>query len=262
MAPPATIEEPDMTSMGSNIAEMDVSELPTEHLSSLAVIYMEQTFSHYGIWLSQAALELGSPSAAIIEHTVSKRYFPRIIDRLYPFILPPAPEKAKEFLSNLEREDLLLIIEALAKTWLTGDGLWFQTIENEFGMETAKKINDSSWSVFAPIEATRLKSFLNLAHEPGLIGLDAALKLRIYSCFNSHLSELDDDGALIFRMLACRVQSVRRQKGLEDYPCQSAGEAEYSGFASVIDPRIKTTCLMCPPQIVPDQGFCVWRFSI
>lgn len=251
-----------MNSMRSDIAGMDVSELPLNDLVDLAVIYAQQTYSHYGIWLSQAALELGAQKAAIVEHAVSKKYFPRIIDRLYPFIPDPRPKEAKECLSNMGREDLLLLIEAMAKTWLTGDGLWFQTIENQFGMDTAKKVNDSCWTVFAPIEATKLKSFLNMSHETGLIGLDAALKFRIYSSFNSHLSELDDDGALIFRMIACRVQTVRRQKGLEDYPCQSAGEAEYSLFASAIDPRIKTTCLMCPPQIAPDHGFCVWRFSI
>jgi hypothetical protein len=58
------------------------------------------------------------------------------------------------------------------------------------------------------------------------------------------------------------VQDARRRKGLEDYPCKSAGVVEYSSFAQAIDPRIRTECMACPPDDIPDGLFCAWKFSI
>ena len=60
----------------------------------------------------------------------------------------------------------------------------------------------------------------------------------------------------------CRVQSARKRKGLDDYPCKSGGLIEYTTFAESIDPRIKTECIGCPPDPHPDEWFCAWRFSI
>jgi hypothetical protein len=60
----------------------------------------------------------------------------------------------------------------------------------------------------------------------------------------------------------CRVQAARKNRGLADYPCKSAGIVEYSTFASQIDSRIKTTCVACPPDEHPVEWFCAWRFTI
>jgi hypothetical protein len=60
----------------------------------------------------------------------------------------------------------------------------------------------------------------------------------------------------------CRVQSARKRKGLDDYPCKSAGIIEYSTFAAAIDTRIKTECIGCPPDKHPDEWYCAWKFSI
>lgn len=245
-----------------DIMGLDVPDLPKEALEELAQMYLGQAFAHYGLWLSQVSSELGPERAVNMEAAVSSRYFPRIIDRLFPYLNQPTVKAPIELLSNMAREELQLLVEAIAKTWLTGDGLWFQIIEIEHGMEAAKKINDACWSIFSALEAAQIKSFLGLGDSGGLDALDAALKLRIYSSFNSHESERDEQGALIFRMTACRVQTVRKEKGLEEYPCESAGIAEHSGFASTIDRRIITQCLRRPPLIVPDEGFCTWRFSM
>jgi hypothetical protein len=60
----------------------------------------------------------------------------------------------------------------------------------------------------------------------------------------------------------CRVQYARTQKGLPDFPCKSVGIVEYSEFAKTIDPRIKTTCIACPPDSHPKEFYCSWKFEI
>jgi hypothetical protein len=157
---------------------------------------------------------------------------------------------------------LLLLIADIAKTWLTGDGLWFQAVEDSAGMDAAKEVNDNCWSHFAFMEAYKIRKHLGVGDRGGLEALNMALKLRIYSSINAHSASWDADGNLLFTMTECRVQSARRRKELEDYPCKTAGMIEYANFARGIDPRIRTDCVWCPPDRVPDEEFCTWRFSV
>ncbi len=63
-------------------------------------------------------------------------------------------------------------------------------------------------------------------------------------------------------MNECRVQSARKRKGLDDYPCKSAGLVEYAYFARSIDDRIQTECIGCPPDPHPEDWYCAWRFTL
>ncbi|HMA84637.1 MAG TPA: DUF6125 family protein, partial [Desulfosalsimonadaceae bacterium] len=68
--------------------------------------------------------------------------------------------------------------------------------------------------------------------------------------------------SFVFQMNDCRVQAARKRKGLEDYPCKTAGLVEYTYFARSIDDRIKTECIGCPPDPHPEEWYCAWRFYI
>jgi uncharacterized protein DUF6125 len=59
----------------------------------------------------------------------------------------------------------------------------------------------------------------------------------------------------------CPVQEARRSKGMADFPCNCVGIVEFETFAATIDPRIRTTCLHCPPETAPGQ-YCGWEFTI
>ncbi|MBU4462477.1 MAG: cytosolic protein, partial [Proteobacteria bacterium] len=73
-----------------------------------------------------------------------------------------------------------------------------------------------------------------------------------------------DEGpdSFIFQMNECRVQSARKRKGLDDYPCKSGGIVEYTYFAKAINPAISTECIGCPPDAHPDEWYCAWQFKI
>ena len=85
--------------------------------------------------------------------------------------------------------------------------------------------------------------------------------MEYYSSIDHAMRCNDGDDAFCCRMLECRVQIARNRKGLEDYPCKSAGIIEFTGFAKGIHPDIETTCLVCPPDDHPREFFCGWRFS-
>ena len=92
-------------------------------------------------------------------------------------------------------------------------------------------------------------------------GLEKALNFRLYARVNKQTTEKKGKD-LIFKMITCRVQDARKSKGLEEYPCKSAGLIEYGAFAKTIDARIKTECLACPPDEHPEEWACAWRFYI
>jgi hypothetical protein len=238
------------------------TDLTKEQLIKLIGMYLGEVLAHYGMWFAETSRRIGVNDALEMDSNNISKFFPSIGARLYPLFGIPVKDGLPVALLNMSREELLICIGEIAKTWLTGDGLWFQEVERSKGMAEAKLINDSCWSLFAKMEAHKIKRFLDLPGANGLDVLEAALKLRIYSVINAHSLKRDDNGDLIFTMTECRVQSARRRKDLDHYPCKSAGLVEYSDFAHAIDPRIKVECVWCPPDRVPETEFCSWRFSI
>ncbi|KUK51922.1 MAG: hypothetical protein XD78_2316 [Desulfotomaculum sp. 46_296] len=165
-------------------------------------------------------------------------------------------------LEQLSKKELIELVKDLSKRWLAHDGIWFQCIEKNYGLDEAVKIDGESWDRFSKIEAARIMRFLEITPNSGLPALMKALELRPYYFLNKQeIVELSEN-KMIFRMNTCRVQSTRRRKGMPEFPCKSVGILEYSGFAKTIDSRIKTRCLSCPPDNHPNEYVCMWEFTI
>jgi hypothetical protein len=165
------------------------------------------------------------------------------------------------WLADMERETLIRLIKALSFTWLAGDGVWFRAVEDNYDMYTSKRCNDTCWTRYSALEATMIKSFLQLPPQSGLDGLEQALNFRLYAHINEQTVERSG-GELILRMVKCLVQGTRKLKKLPDYPCKSAGIVEFPTFARMIDSRIRVECISCPPDEHPKEWSCAWRFYI
>jgi hypothetical protein len=224
----------------------------------LVIEAIRRSFIHYGLWFHNAVDRLGLETASELEAEVGDSWLKSLDQRLLKAL---GFNGLKGALEGLGQKRLEALIEVIPLSWLAQDGLWFQAIEAPFGMKTAKGLNDACMGVFSPYEALRIKRRLGLSQEPGLEGLKLALAHRLYSRINRFSVE-QADGAIVYRVQTCRVQEARRRKGLEDYPCKSAGMAEYPTFASMIDKRIKTACVACPPEPHPEDFWCAWRFEL
>jgi hypothetical protein len=245
-----------------NRKPIDITELPKEDLLHMVGIFLGDVLVHYGMWFTESVHEVGPEQALEFDSRILPRYAASVLQRFAPHFGIELENGIPRVLAEKSREELLLLIGDLAKTWVVGDGLWFQAVESSTGMERAKEINDVCWSHFAQMEAFKIRRYLGLDKNGGLHALEKAMRLRIYSSINAHASSWDADGSLLFSMTECRVQAARRRKQMEDYPCKSAGIVEYTLFARAIDPRIKTQCVWCPPDRVPDEAFCTWRFTM
>jgi len=160
----------------------------------------------------------------------------------------------------MENKDNL--ISDFAKLWLAHDGLWFQAVEDEFGMDAAIKLDGIAWGKFSPIEAGRILARLGKAPGGGIDLLEEALGQRLYAFINDQRVIEKTVKKLVFEMTGCRVQDARRRKGLQPFPCKDVGIIEYSTFAKAIDERIETRCLRCPPDEYDGQYWCRWEFAL
>jgi hypothetical protein len=160
------------------------------------------------------------------------------------------------------QEDVSQALTDAAKNWVAMDGLWFQAVEQAYGMDAALAMDRMVWEQFAVIEAQRIKERLALPEKGGLDALEIALNNRLVSLLNELEILRPEEKTLIVTLKTCRVQTARNRKGLPEFPCRSIGLVEFPVFARTIDPRIMTTCLSCPPETLPGTPYCSWKFTL
>ena len=161
-----------------------------------------------------------------------------------------------------EQEDVLQALTDAVKNWIAMDGLWFQAVEQAYGMDAALAIDRQVWEQFAVIEARRIKKQLFLPENGGLDALEIAFNNRLVSLLNKLEVLHPDEKTLIVTTKTCRVQAARERKGMPPFPCRSVGMVKFPVFARTIDARIVTTCLSCPPETLPGTPYCSWKFTL
>lgn len=228
----------------------------------LILDYMHRTMMHHAMWYAEVQHQLGREKAMEVMHEVCDLSYGIQLKRLSKILGFGVVEDLPGPLLELSDNELESLKEGVAVNWLANDGVWFQAVEKRYGMFDAKRCNDSCWAQFSPLEAWSAKRLLKLPENSGLEGLKQALQYRLYAAVNKQEIAGETDNSFEFRMLDCRVQSARRRRGLEDYPCKSAGIIEYRSFAETIDSRITTECIACPPDTLERNWFCGWKFTL
>jgi len=239
-----------------------IEDLDHEHTARFVLDMFHRIIFHYVLWFKEVEHQMGMERALDILQGASERSYAIQMKRLADVLGFEMQDGIPVPLLNMSKESLHKLIDKVALNWLANDGVWFQAVEFSNGMIDAKRCNDSCWAQFAPFEAWSIKRFLNLKKNPGLEGLKKALKFRIYARINTQSIVDEGPDSFAYQMVECRVQAARKRKGLDDYPCKSAGMVEYTYFARAIDSRISTECIGCPPDEHPEEWYCAWRFKI
>ncbi len=237
-------------------------DLSNDELAQYIINLFHRIVVHYSLWFTEVKHQVGMEKALAVLDEATDRGLKIQMNRLSKTLGFELKNGLPAALTNLSRESLLAFMDSVSANWLVNDGVWFQAVEFAHGMNDAKRCNDSAWAQFSPLEARSIKRFLNMPTHPGLEGLKKALGFRVYA--NINVQSIVDEGpdSFVFQMNDCRVQSARKRKGLDDYPCKSGGLVEYTYFARSIDDRITTECIGCPPDDHPEQWYCAWRFSL
>ncbi len=237
-------------------------DLSREQMARFIVDMFHRIAVHHGLWFLEVEHQMGMKKALEIMEVASGKSYDIQMKRLGKALGFEMKEGVPEPLLNMTKEALKDLMGDVAKNWLANDGVWFQSVEFARGMFDAKRCNDSCWVRYSPFEAWSIRRFLGLPEKAGLKGLKRALNFRMYASINKQSITDEGPNSFVFRMNECRVQTARKRKGLEDYPCKSVGVVEYPYFATAIDPRIKTECIGCPPDHHPEEWYCSWRFTL
>ncbi len=237
-------------------------DLSHEENARLVIDFIHRLMMHHAIWFSEVQQQFGQEKALTILGKTYRQSYDIQMKRVAKVLNFEMKDGIPAPLLDLSQGTLSALKEKVAANWLANDGVWFQSIEFSEGMGDAKQCNDACWARFSPFEAWSIKQFLDLKEDQGLDGLKRALQFRLYATINTQSITDETDSSFVLHMNDCRVQSARKRRGLDDYPCKSAGIVEYQTFAETIDPRIKTECIGCPPDDHPKEWFCAWRFYV
>ena len=237
-------------------------DLNHEDKARLVLDMFHRIIVHYGLWFAEIKHQMGMEKALEILGNASKKSYAYQMKRLSRVLGFKMKDDLPEPLLEMPAESVQELMDSVALNWLANDGIWFQAVEFTSCMNDAKRCNDSCWAHFSPFEAWSIKKFLSLPENSGLEGLKRALNFRLYSRVNTQSIIDQEPDSFVFQMNECRVQSARKLKGLDDYPCKSGGIVEYTYFARAVDSRITTECIGCPPDEHPDEWYCAWRFKI
>jgi len=240
----------------------ELEDLDREEILGLIQDAFRNIISHTGLWFRAAEEELGMDEALELDSAAWEVSFPIQSKRLSQRLGWGEREGILAFLTGLGKDELITLLEDMAKNWLANDGVWFRTVEDKHGMAVAKKFNDEAWTRFTVIEAKRIMKRLQIPENGGIAALEEALRFRLYARVNKQETLHIAENKIVFRMNDCRVQSARRRASLPEYPCKSVGVIEYPYFARAIDPRIETRCIACPPDPPPEEYWCAWEFEL
>ena len=154
------------------------------------------------------------------------------------------------------------LLEFCSRSLYTLDGLWFVTLEEKYGFETALEVDTEVWSRLCLIQAKRVKEFFAIDEDNPLQTVMSIMELDpLLKVFQPKMVELTDN-RVVFRFLDCPPQKARLRDGRPELPCRKLSMVIYQAYADVVDPRIKLKCIHCPPDPHPPEYWCEWQFEL
>lgn len=175
---------------------------------------------------------------------------------------PYISEMDREFLGSLSRERLLEVMMFNIRNIWRVDGLYFQGIEKRFGTEVATEIDAETWATMGILEAKALKSMLGIGGGASIEDLMHALRHTSWVLDHLEKEVKVEGGRGVVRIINCRTQVARLNKGLPEFPCKRVRHGYLINFAREMNPKIRCICSRCPPDPHPGEVWCEWHFIL
>jgi hypothetical protein len=154
------------------------------------------------------------------------------------------------------------LVELCSRGAYTLDGLWFTLVEEKYGIDAALEIDIEVWRRLCLVQARRVPKYLPIKESSPMRRLIRVIELDpVLNVFKPKAVELTDERAVL-RFTDCPPQKARVRDGRGEFPCKSVGKAYLNSYIEIIDPRIKLTCVTCPPDAHPPEYWCQWQFDL
>jgi len=154
------------------------------------------------------------------------------------------------------------LVELCSRSAYTLDGLWFTLVEEKLGLEKALEIDIEVWRQLCATQARRILKYFNVKEEHPVHRLIKVIQLDpLLYVFEPQVVELMEKRAIL-RMTNCPPQKARIKDGRGEFPCKPVGINIFNAYIKVVNPRIKLTRSICPPDPHPSHFWCEWQFEI
>ena len=165
-------------------------------------------------------------------------------------------------IEDLSREQLLTLLKAYARVVMGVDGYWFMGVEEKHGHPAAIDMDCAVWEKAAPYEARQVARALGIDGGEGIAAMLEVLKLcpTWYALGTEVSLETPNRGLLTVR--DCSVQQNRARLGLEEFACKEVGQVITRAYGKALNPQVKVTCKVCPPDPHPPDIWCQWQFEM
>ena len=161
---------------------------------------------------------------------------------------------------QMPKERLIDYIELVDKNFWTLQNNWIINMEARYGDEVALEFDDLAFGRCCEIQVYRLKKFFGLGDD-----IPALMKIFDFSQFCSTLdTEFHDitDKQVMWRVTRCPIQLARIERGESEIPCKVSAIPINEKIAKAINPKMKCTCIICPPDPHPADRWCEFKFTI
>ena len=166
----------------------------------------------------------------------------------------------RDEVSNLSKEQMVDLLQFMADSWWNLQNTWMVNISKEFGTEVAAKFDGLVFSRCAQVQARRLQKLFGLGDDiPALI--EANKLSPLWSFVDMEILD-QTEKSVRFLVTKCQMQLNRLEAGLPELPCKQPGIDVLGGFGKTVNPKIKMTCLLCPPDEHPDDAWCEWLYEL
>ncbi len=170
-------------------------------------------------------------------------------------------DSLKEKFLQLSKERLVDYIEMISENFFSLQDHYMGLLEETYGSQTARKFDERVFGRVSEISIYRFKKFFNLGDE--MSTLARYFQLSPYAV---HVGGIEfpvlTDKKLVRLVPACASQLKRIKKGKSEFPCKEPTLAINTMVAKAVNPKIKVTHVMAPPDPHPDNKFCEIVFEM
>ena len=165
-------------------------------------------------------------------------------------------------LDELSSSQLKELVNLTMWFWGNLHQRWRNVLEEEYGLKAASDLELKMLAGVGRSQGRGIKRLLNIT-ERGIPGIMKAMEFVPEKFLEENFQLLEkSERSVIYGNSSCSAQKARIQKGKPEYPCKNPGIAYFQALASEIDPDIKASCIVCPPDSHPDNMWCKWKLEI